>query len=326
MAARPAVAAPIHLVLSGPPVRLPRTVSDGPEVFASDIPPGAVELAFAGDVNLADPLGGLILRSGVNAPWSGVADVLRNADLAIVNLECAVSDRGAPSTGKEFTFRAAPESVRGMANAGVDIAAVANNHALDFGRDAFTDTLAHLRTVGITPAGGGSNATRAWAPVYRDVKGIRIGLVAATKVLPLNFAATSGLPGVASAYDRKALLASVRAAAANSDVTVVFLHWGVERTSDPTPDQMALTKELVRAGAKVIIGSHPHRLHPVIRVGGALVATSLGNFVFSSPSAGGRDSMILRVGILPDHSVVAVPVGVRIDGGRPRLLRESVPS
>jgi len=292
-----------------------RVPEDGPEPFMDDLPADAVELAAVGDVNLGGRLLDTIAARGPDHLWTGVAPVLAAADIALVNLECTISERGAPEP-KEFTFRGRPSSLGAMRRAGVDIASLGNNHAVDFGRDAFSDTLRHLRDNRIEAVGGGEDIESAWEPVYIERRGIRFGFVAATRVLPHNFAATDRLPGVASAYDEARLVASVREAERASDVTVVVVHWGTETHTAPNPVQVGLARTLVDAGADVIVGHHPHRLQPVVRMKGAVVAYSLGNFVFTSPSAAGRESMILRIGVMPDHSIVTarVPVRIGVDG------------
>jgi poly-gamma-glutamate synthesis protein (capsule biosynthesis protein) len=66
-----------------------------------------------------------------------------------------------------------------------------------------------------------------------------------------------------------------------------------------------------------VLGAHPHVLQPVRIYRGALIAYSLGNFVFSSGSPRSLTSMILRVGVLPDGSVIAARIPIRIAGGIP---------
>ncbi|HVE92999.1 MAG TPA: CapA family protein [Actinomycetota bacterium] len=297
-----------------PPVR----AGDGREPMLDDLPPESVEIAAVGDVNLGGRVGDSISARGAAWPWARVAPILSRADVAMVNLECTISSRGTPQQDKEFTFRGDPASVPAMRRAGVDIAAVANNHAVDFGRDAFVDTLASLRRSGITPVGGGADEREAYAAVVVERRGIRIGFVAATRVLPYHFRADEDTPGVASAYEESQLLGAVRRAKAASDVVVVSVHWGAELAPVPNDSQTSLARKLAGAGASVVIGHHAHVLQPVMRVRGALVAYSLGNFVFTSPSPGTDDSMILRVGIMPDLRIVTSRVRVKIVGGQPR--------
>jgi poly-gamma-glutamate capsule biosynthesis protein CapA/YwtB (metallophosphatase superfamily) len=279
-----------------------------------------VELVAVGDVNLGARIGEAIARRGADYPWREVAGSLRRADLAIVNFECAASRRGTPAPEKEFTFRADPASLPAMAAAGVDVASVANNHAVDFGVEAFLDTLTHLREAGMTPVGGGTNVDEAWAPFFVERKGLRMAFIGATRVLPPNFGATASRPGVASAYEEERLLTAVTGAKARADLVVVMLHWGIELATEPHPDQVRLAEALVDHGAGLIIGHHSHVLQPVVRHKDAVIAYSLGNFVFTSPR-GDVISTILRIGVLPGGRLVIARIPVKIIGGQPIPLR-----
>jgi poly-gamma-glutamate synthesis protein (capsule biosynthesis protein) len=125
---------------------------------------------------------------------------------------------------------------------------------------------------------------------------------------------------MATAYDTGRLLGAVRAARAAADAVVVMVHWGTEGSALPDPAQVRLAHQLVDAGATAVLGSHPHVLQPVIRYGNAVIAYSLGNFVFSPP-AGEEPALrshILRVGILPSGGVAVARIPVRIANGQPR--------
>jgi hypothetical protein len=139
---------------------LTQTLPDGPVTFLADLPADAVEIAAVGDVNLGERVGAAIGAHGADHPWRNVTHVLAQADVAVANLEGTLSRRGTPEP-KEFTFRGDPSSAAGMARAGMDVVSVANNHAMDFGRDAFADTLEAVRAHGIEPVGGGANADEA---------------------------------------------------------------------------------------------------------------------------------------------------------------------
>lgn len=294
--------------------------ADGPAVFAEDLPPEALEIVATGDVNLGGRVGDLIASHGAHYPWTEVAEALRRADLAVVNLECTISRRGAP-LAKEFTFRGDPASLGAMAEAGVDVAGLGNNHAADFGREALVDTVEHLRGAGIAPVGAGRDADEAYRPVVVERRGVRVGFVSATRVMPYHFAAGPGLPGVASAYDEPRLTDAVREADRLADVVVVSVHWGDELAPQPDATQVRLGRALVDAGADVVVGHHPHVLQPVVRYRGAVIAYSLGNFVFSSGSPATRTTMLLRVGVLPYGGMVVSRIPVRIEGVRPVPIR-----
>ncbi|HWG55738.1 MAG TPA: CapA family protein [Gaiellaceae bacterium] len=274
-----------------------------------------VTLAAAGDVNLGDRIGAAIAVEGADAPWRAVAPLLRAADVAVVNLECAVSTRGSPSP-KEYVFRGAPHALHGAARAGVDAVSVANNHAFDFGVEAFLDTLRHARAAGIAPFGGGADLGAARRPVILERGGLRIALLGYSDVRPLGVDAAAGKPGTARA-DTSWIAADVRAARRRADVVVVYFHWGVELSRQPDARQRTFADAALAAGASVVLGAHPHVLQPVERRGRRAVAWSLGNFVFGAASPGTTDSgiLLLRLGGDGVRGVEFVPA--RIDGFTP---------
>lgn len=99
----------------------------------------AITVALAGDTMLGRGVGQRIAESGPHGLFSGgVRDAFAEADLALLNLECCVSDRGRPwaAPGKPFHFRAPPAAVDALTELGVDCVTLANNHALDYGADA----------------------------------------------------------------------------------------------------------------------------------------------------------------------------------------------
>ena len=119
--------------------------------------------------------------------------VLRSADLSVLNLETAITDRGTPQP-KDFTFRAPPRAVTVLRQAGVDAVSVANNHGMDYGRVGLADTLAAARAAGLPLLGAGPDDQAAWTPLRREVNGVRISVLAATDVLD-DFAHTSWVAG-----------------------------------------------------------------------------------------------------------------------------------
>ena len=114
-----------------------------------------MRLALAGDTMLGRGVGKVLRRQ---PPESLVdpelVEITRGADLFVLNLECCISELGAP-VPKIFNFRAPPIAVKTLLHLGVDCVTLANNHALDYGEDALLDTFEHLRAAGIAWAGAG---------------------------------------------------------------------------------------------------------------------------------------------------------------------------
>ena len=214
-------------------------------------------------------------------PFLKVEPDLASAEVAIVNLEMAITERGEPYD-KEFVFRAPGSAALTLAGAGIDVVSLANNHILDYGSIGLADTISVLDEVGILRPGAGSNNAEAYAPRVMTLdNGVRVAFVSATAVVPGGFASTAERPGVADAkWAIPRVLAAVRAAAAGNDVVVVSVHWGIERETCPNEDQRKLAAELIEAGASLILGHHPHVLQPIETFDRSVIAYSLGNFAW----------------------------------------------
>lgn len=281
--------------VGAPPVT-PATSSATPPPSAgtTQVPPrppssapsgGAVTLAFAGDVHFEDELRARLADpDGALAP---VAPLLSAADLTVVNLETAITGRGAPEP-KKYHFRTSPAALVALHAAGVDVVTMANNHAVDFGAAGLADTLAAVRRSPVPVVGIGRDADAAFSPYVASVRGTRVAVLGATQVPDRTAAAWPAGPGragVAVARDPSRLLRAVRQARGRADVVVVYLHWGTERVGCPTPEQRSLARALAAAGADVVVGSHAHVLLGAGSLGRTYVGYGLGNFVWYSPNS-----------------------------------------
>ena len=120
----------------------------------------AVTLVAVGDVQLGRGVGRLIERHGPDCPFEHVRGIIQEADLALLNLECALSAEGTPIK-KRFSFKADPIAADGLARAGFDVAILANNHSVDCGRWTLPETIDTLTSKGIAAVGGGANMSAA---------------------------------------------------------------------------------------------------------------------------------------------------------------------
>ena len=238
-------------------------------------------------------------------PFQSIEPALGSADLSVVNVEMAISDRGTPHD-KTYVFRAPPSAARRIAAGGVRVANLANNHAMDYGGDALADTIDLLEGAGVATIGAGRDIDEAYR--YRILTtdgGVNVAFVGASLIVPSNFAAGSSTPGVASAHppDLARVLDTVRAAVAAADAVVAIVHWGIER--DPCPDdaQRSLARQLLDAGADAVIGHHPHVLQPVVFTGEKLVAFSLGNFIWEPRQHMSGETGVLQIDFEGDRVV-----------------------
>src|SRR5215472_7993109 len=143
---------------------------------------GAVTLAFAGDVNFFGRTARL-LRDPATA-FGPISSLLRAADFTALNLETAVTSRGAPQP-KTYHFRTRPVAFTALRDAGVDLVTMANNHVLDYGRTGLADTLGAARAARFPYVGIGTDATAAWAPYVTTVRGTKIAIIGVSQVAEL---------------------------------------------------------------------------------------------------------------------------------------------
>lgn len=226
-----------------------------------------MRLGLAGDTMLGR---NVAARLQVDPPESLFApelvEVVHEADLLVLNLECAISERGErwPEPGKPFFFRAPPVATEALRLLGVDCVTLANNHALDYGRVALIDTLDHLRHAGIRSVGAGPDERSARQPVMLHHDQTSVAVLGVTDH-PASFAATDDRPGVAYADLRSGDTAWLLDAIADldADVRLVTPHWGPNMVTEPVRHVRKAAQAIRRAGATIVAGHSAHVFHGV---------------------------------------------------------------
>lgn len=285
---------------------------------AADAEAPPVTLAFGGDVHFEGVVGQRLARDP-DTTFDPVSEVLSAADLAMVNLETAVTERGTADP-KRYTFRAPPTAYQAMSAAGIDVATLANNHGMDYGEVGLRDTLDSAQEAGFPLVGAGLDDDEAFAPHIAEVSGQRIALLGTTQVLDdyatTQWRAEPGKLGLASARDTERLLRAVREAREEADTVVVFAHYGQERNDCPIERQVTLTEQLVDAGADVVVGSHAHVLLGGGWMQDAYVHYGLGNFLWYSSGGEGSRTGVLTLTVQGRSVTEAQWTPARIAGGQ----------
>lgn len=270
--------------------------------------PRPLTIAVAGDVHFEG-----VLRDRLDDPATALAPAtgaLAAADLAVVNLETSVGRGGRPDPAKRYTFQAPPSAFAALAAAGVDVASMANNHALDYGRDPLTGMFTAIDDAPLAVVGIGRDANEAFRPALAVVRGTVVATLGATiadadpTADPTgDWAATETAAGTADAIDPARLLRAVSTADRSADVVVVYAHWGVQGEGCPSSAQRSLASDLVRAGADVVVGSHTHQLQGDGRLGRGYVAYGLGNYAwYTQASAATSLTGVLTLTVRPARS------------------------
>jgi poly-gamma-glutamate synthesis protein (capsule biosynthesis protein) len=240
--------------------------------------PATNRLLFGGDVMLSRHVGQVARDQHDPAhPFRDLAPVLASADLAFVNLESPFSDRG-KTVEAGMVFKSEPEMIDSLEIAGIDIVSTANNHARDCGGYGVEYTLDWLQRHGIAAVGTALSAAGAHAGTVMNRNGVRFGFLAYT-----YDQSNGNHPDV---DDRVAMMnvsemrTDVASLLTRADVVIVSMHAGIEYMSQPNAQQKAFAHAAIDAGARIVVGHHPHVTQPWENYKGGVIFYSLGNLVF----------------------------------------------
>ncbi len=299
---------PLTVVLSVPTLASPW--SEGEEDSS------LVVLRFGGDCLLTDHFE-QDAGDSVGLPFAGF-DLLRDADIAMVNLESPITTRGA-KIQKPFNFRMHPRYLASLTGAGIDIVNIANNHIFDYGIEGLYDTISYLDSAHVLHVGGGRNKAEARRPALVSVKGRTIAFVGyyGGDEAPV---AEEDTPGVAL-RSLQVILDDLRRLRERDsvDFIIVTLHWGTEKAELPDEGQRRFAHAIVDGGADAVIGHHPHVLQGIERYKSGVIVYSLGNLIFGGLGRASYDTGLFEIRITKKGVTYAfLPVGIR--GWNARVL------
>lgn len=280
--------------------------------------PNFVMLAFAGDIMLDRGVENSVIKnfggnysmlfekalghSPTGEPKT-ISEIFKKADIAFANLEGPASDQGADQKNL-YSFRMDPSVIPALRGAGLSVLSVANNHAGDWGRLAYADTLSRLKENEIFYTGGGQNKEEAETPVIIEKYGMKIGYLAFSDVGPNWMEAGVDKAGLLLANNPR-FNEIINNASKQVDYLVVSFHFGDEYKNIHNQRQETLAHRAIDNGAKIVIGHHPHVVQDTETYKNGFIAYSLGNFIFDqSWSKPTMQGMILEIKLNRDGSMV----------------------
>ena len=270
-----------------------------------------LKIIITGDVLLDRGVRPYAERQGIPALFAGVDSVFRQADAVVINLECPLTDTVTP-VNKHFVFRGEPQWAKGLREAGITHAAMANNHTYDQGRQGLLSTYHHLKEAGIEPLGYGTTKAERLEPVIIRKGTTEVALFNSV-TLPLeNWYDLDDRPGICQA-SASTLADAVRSYRVHHPTTkiIAVLHWGAELQTTPTMQQRLDAQTLLQAGVDVIVGHHPHVVQPLVNIYDKSVFYSLGNFVFDQSLPITQKATMAQITIQGDSILVnSLPVQI----------------
>jgi poly-gamma-glutamate synthesis protein (capsule biosynthesis protein) len=295
------------------PPLFPNNVTVDPQVYGYHN-----RLIFAGDVMFSRAVRREILgRHDSSMPFRKIAPLLQSADIAFVNLESPFSDEG-PYHDGGLVFHAAPEMIEGLQLAGINVASTANNHARDCGPHGVEFTLKWLRSHGIRPVGSAETEKAAHEGTVFARNGVRFGFLGYT------FDQKNGNwkdidPRIALT-DPAVMARDVAELKKHCDVVIVSMHNGIEYQTKPSEAQIKFAHAAIDAGAKLVIGHHPHVVQPMEVYHDGLIYYSLGNFVFDQyQREATQHGEVVEVSFLGREIVNTRAMNVKITASGPEL-------
>lgn len=208
--------------------------------------------------------------------FANVADIFKEDDFTIVNLEGALTLSEEYAQGRTYNIKGDPEYAFMLKDASVEAVSMANNHRLDYGEDGSRDTVAALEAADILYAYDRNLG-------ICEVEGIQIGWVSVNE-------ATQGRNVEKYLQEGMKQLREEGA-----DLILACCHWGIERDNYPEDYQKELGRKCIDWGADLVIGHHPHVLQGIDQYQGKYIVYSLGNFCFgANRNPSDKDTMIFQ--------------------------------
>ena len=165
----------------------------------------------------------------------------------------------------------------------IDIVSLANNHFSDLGAEGVKHTIELLDKEGIQHCGAGNNLQEAGTPVVMNINSKKVAFLGFCdteyKHVYMCTYATEDSPGI-NPMQEDYVVREIKKNADLYDYVVVLAHWGTENTFNPNISIYKMAKRMLKAGACLVLGSHPHRIQPVVNTKSGSTIFSMGNFLF----------------------------------------------
>lgn len=282
----------------------------------------------------------------ISPGFARTLELIRQADIRFANFEMPLSERGQPLE-KLAAIRAHPELAVDVKEVGFDVVSLANNHALDYGHEALADTMSALDGIGVRYLGAGDSLAAAASPVIVEARGVRVGFIAFSCLVPPGAAAAADRAGIApihvhSGYEvnpywaieepGEPLMIEIRTRAdeaeqrfaeqrigelrAQVDFLCASIHWGYGASDDLAEYQRPLGYALLDAGADAILGNHVHAVHGIEVYDGKPILYSPGTFIGRQIPVDASDvpELVQRLLAAMSPDGYFARIGVREDG------------
>lgn len=229
--------------------------------------------------------------------YTNISKYLEESDIKIMNQETIFA--GDEKGFQDYPSFNSPEAIgHALVSVGFNVIQHASNHSLDMGQSGLLHCVDFWKTEHpeITVLGIYETAEEQEKIPILEMNGITFALLNYTYSHNAETFSTyaDGYLNMLCAYDENTrvidfdtihpkVLEDIEKAEFLADFTIVLPHWGVEYTMTPTDQEVNFAHQMTKAGADLIIGTHPHVIQPVEWITAdngnkALCYYSLGNY------------------------------------------------
>ncbi len=239
-----------------------------------------INILFTGDFCPINRIEDLAINQDYNTIFNDFLDVFNGNDLNVVDLECplTVSNGKRPKTGPYQ--KAHPDTIKALSHAGIGLAAMANNHIMDYGSEGVKSTLDLCKNNSIDSIGIGTTIEEAAKPHTLSKKGKKIAIL---NLADNEFITTPDGAFTCNPIDLLTCFYNIKDARKNHDYVIAVIHAGNEFYELPSPRTKELYRCIIDMGADVIVSHHTHAFSGFEMYHSKPIFYGLGNFIYDWP-------------------------------------------
>lgn len=227
--------------------------------------------------------------------FGDVVPELKNATFSVCNLEAPASRRGKRINKCGPCLRCNPEDLEVLKAVGINVLSMANNHILDYGKEALLDSIDAC--AGCYTFGAGKNQAEAEKPLFLSENGQTIGMISYAEE---EFNGARRDSAGANLFDPYSSLPKIKRVKAICDYLIVLYHGGIEHYALPSPLLQKKCRAMADAGADLILCQHSHCIGTREKYHGAEILYGQGNAIFGRRGDSAWDTGLLTTVVLSE--------------------------
>ncbi|MGN0515893.1 CapA family protein [Eubacterium sp.] len=203
--------------------------------------------------------------------------LVNDSGLVVGNLECPATKSISVIKKCGPVLKAEPEEIKYLSEFGFDVFSLANNHILDYGKDAVLDTINTLNEYKLKHFGADINEEKSKSPLIIEINGKKVGLLSFAEA---EFNLAMGDDPGANHFDPYSSFDDIVNLKKSCDYVIVLYHGGIEYYVNPSPLLQKKCRKMAKSGADLILCQHSHCIGTIEKIDGSTIIYGQGNAAF----------------------------------------------